>query len=77
MIRRRKPPSQSWRTFLNNHAMDLVSADFFVVPTIAFQLLFAFVILDHERWRPMHFAINRELHSGMDGASTFSRPPLG
>jgi transposase InsO family protein len=37
--------------------MDLVSADFFVVPTIAFQLLFVFVILDHERRRPMHFAI--------------------
>src|SRR5713101_1962469 len=57
MVRRRKPPSQSWRTFLKNHAMDLVSADFFVVPTIAFQLLFVFVILDHERRRPIHFAI--------------------
>ena len=57
MVRRRKPPSQSWRTFLKNHAMDLVSADFFVVPTIAFQLLFVFVILDHERRRPRHFAI--------------------
>lgn len=57
MVRRRNPRSQSWRTFLKNHAMDLVSADFFVVPTIAFQLLFVFVILDHERRRPMHFAI--------------------
>ncbi len=57
MVRRRKPPSQSWRTFLKNHAMDLVSADFFVVPTIAFQLLFVFVILDLKRRRPLHFAI--------------------
>lgn len=57
MVRRRKPPSQSWRTFLKNHAKDLVSADFFVVPTIAFQLLFVFVILDHERRRPRHFAV--------------------
>src|SRR5258708_29619181 len=57
MVGRRKPRSQSWRTFLKNHAMDLVSADFFVVPTIAFHLLFVFVILDHERRRPMHFAI--------------------
>jgi transposase InsO family protein len=35
----------------------LVSADFFVVPTIAFQLLFVFVILDHDRRRPIHFAV--------------------
>lgn len=46
LVRHRKPPSQSWRTFLKNHAKNLVSADFFVVPTIAFQLLFVFVILD-------------------------------
>jgi len=49
MVRHRKPPSQSWRTFLKNHAKDLVSADFFIVPTIAFQLLFVFVILDQDR----------------------------
>ena len=57
MVRRRKPPSQSWRTFLKNHAKDLVSADFFVVPTIAFQLLSVVVILDHDRRRPIHFAV--------------------
>ena len=57
MVRHRKPPSQTWRTFLTNHARDLVSADFFVVPTITFQLLFVFVILDHERRRPIHFAV--------------------
>jgi transposase InsO family protein len=57
MVRQPKPPAQSWRTFLTNHARDLVSADFFVVPTIAFQLLFVFVILDHDRRRPIHFAV--------------------
>jgi putative transposase len=57
MVRKRKPPSQSWRTFLRNHAKDLVSVDFFVVPTITFQLLFVFVILDHDRRRPIHFAV--------------------
>ncbi len=57
MVRQRKPPSQTWRTFLNNHAKDLVSADFFVLPTIAFHLLFVFVILDHDRRRPIHFAV--------------------
>jgi len=36
MVRHRKPPSQTWRTFLKNHAKDLVSADFFVVPTLTF-----------------------------------------
>jgi putative transposase len=57
MVRPRKPPSQTWRTFLKNHARNFVSVDFFVVPTIAFQLLFVFVILDHERRRPIHFAV--------------------
>src|SRR5947209_2212489 len=57
MVRHRKPPSQSWRTFLKNHAKDLVSTDFFIVPTIAFQLLFVFVILDQDRRRPIHFAV--------------------
>src|SRR5260370_6523086 len=57
MARHRKPPSQTWRTFLKHHAMDLVSVDFFVVPTITFQLLFAFVILSHDRRRPVHFAV--------------------
>jgi transposase InsO family protein len=57
MVRQRSTPSQSWRTFLTNHAKDLVSADFFIVPTIAFQLLFVFVILDHDRRRPIHFAV--------------------
>ena len=57
MVRPRKPPSQTWRTFLNNHVKSLVSADFFVVPTITFELLFVFVILDHERRRPIHFAV--------------------
>ena len=57
MVRHRKPPSQTWRTFLKNHMQSLVSADFFVVPTITFQLLFVFVILSHDRRRPVHFAV--------------------
>ena len=57
MVRHRKPPSQTWRTFLKNHMQDLVSADFFVVPTITFRLLFVFVILSHDRRRPIHFAV--------------------
>ena len=57
LVRRRKPPSQTWRTFLNNHAKNFVSVDFFLVPTMAFQLLFVFLILDHDRRRPLHFAV--------------------
>lgn len=57
MVRHRKPPSQNWRTFLTNHLQTMVSADFFVVPTIAFRLLFVFVILSHDRRRLVHFAV--------------------
>jgi transposase InsO family protein len=52
-----QPPSQTWRTFLNNHAKNFVSVDFFLAPTMAFQLLFVFLILDHDRRRPLHFTV--------------------
>jgi putative transposase len=51
MVRHRKPPSQTWRTFLANHSRELVSSDFFVVPTVFFRVLFVFVILSHDRRR--------------------------
>ena len=57
MVRLRKPPSQTWRTFLQNHAKDLVASDFFVVPTVFFDLLFVFVILSHDRRRVIHFGV--------------------
>ena len=59
MVRHRPPPSQTWRTFLSNHIEELLSADFFVVPTVTFRLLFVFVILSHDRRRPVHFAVTR------------------
>ena len=40
MRRRRRPPSQTWRTFLTNHASQIMAADLFVVPTVTFRLLF-------------------------------------
>ena len=49
--RRRKPPSPTWRSFLENHVGSLVSVDFFVVPTVFFQVLFVFVVLAHDRRR--------------------------
>jgi putative transposase len=57
MVRQREPPSQTSRTFLSNHMQNLVSADFFVVRTITFLLLFVLVILSHDRQRPVHFAV--------------------
>jgi len=45
MVCHRKPPSQTWRTFLENHAKELVSTDFFVVPTATFRLLFVFLVV--------------------------------
>jgi putative transposase len=57
MVRRRRPPSQTWRTFLKNHMGQLVAADFFVVPTATCRLLFVLVLLAHERRRVVHLAI--------------------
>ena len=56
-VRRPKPPSQTWRTFLGNHLRDLVSVDFFVVPTATFRVLFVFLVLAHDRRRTLHFNV--------------------
>src|SRR5215471_17800170 len=57
MVRHPKPPSQSWRTFLKNHAPQLVSVDFFTVPTAFFQVLFVFIVIQHDRRRLVHFNV--------------------
>jgi len=57
MVRRRQPPSQTWRTFLGNHIGQVMAADFFVVPTATCRLLFVLVILAHERRRVVHVAV--------------------
>ena len=49
MVRRWGPPSQGWRTFLRNHAPHIAAMDLFVVPTISFDLLYAFVIVRLDR----------------------------
>ena len=45
MVKRRGPPSQTWRTFLRNHAPDIAAIDLFVVPTLSFGLLYGLVII--------------------------------
>ncbi len=57
MERHRRPPSQMWRTFLDIHLKQLVSTDFFVVPTVNFRILFVFVVLAHQRRRVIHFNV--------------------
>jgi putative transposase len=57
MPRRRKPPSQTWRAFLDNHIGDLVSMDFFTVPTATFRVLFVLIILAHDRRKIVHFNV--------------------
>ena len=49
MIKGRRPSTQTWRTFLRNHAAGIAAMDFLVVPTISFRLLYALVILRHDR----------------------------
>ena len=57
MIRRRQPPSQTWRSFLRNHISQIVAADFFVVPTVTYRLLFVLILLSHDRRRVVHVAV--------------------
>src|SRR5256886_354061 len=58
LIPKRRPlPSQTWRTFLANHVCDLVSLDFFTVPTARLRVLFVLVVLAHHRRRVVHFNV--------------------
>jgi putative transposase len=57
MPKRRSGPSQTWRTFLDNHTRDLVSLDFFTVPTAGLRVLFVLVVLAHHRRRVVHFNV--------------------
>jgi hypothetical protein len=57
MVRNPKPPSQTWRTFLNNHVSQLASVDFFTVHTVWFEILFVFIVLAHDRRRIVHFNV--------------------
>ncbi len=57
MGRARKPPSQTWRTFLENHVGDIAAIDFFVVATATFRLLYCFLVLRHDRRRVVHFNV--------------------
>jgi putative transposase len=58
IVKHHKPPSQTWRMFLENHVRQMVvSVDFFMVPTVGFRILYVFLVLAHERRRVVHFNV--------------------
>jgi hypothetical protein len=59
MVPRKDRPTQTRKTFLRNHADAIASIDLFVVPTIAFEQRFAFLVLGHGRRQLLWFAVTR------------------
>ena len=57
MVRQPRPPSQTWRTFLANHAGHIAAVDFFTAPTVTFRVLYVFVVFRHDRRRVVHFNV--------------------
>ena len=57
MVRTRKPPSPTWRTFLDNHVPDIAACDFFTIPTVTFRVLYVFIVLRHDRRQVVHFNV--------------------
>jgi putative transposase len=58
-VRRRGDPSKRWLAFLTNHREAMVAMDFFTVPTLTFQVLYCFFVIDHERRRILHCNVTR------------------
>ena len=58
-VRRRGDPAQRWLTFLHNHREVIAAFDFFTVPTVTFQLLYCFFVIEHGRRRILHFNVTR------------------
>lgn len=56
-VRQRTPPSPTRRAFLKAHVTELVSIDFFTVPTVNFEVLFVLVVLAHDRRKVVHFNV--------------------
>ena len=57
MVHQQKPPSQTWRTFLENHADCMAGIDFITVPTATFRILYVFIVLSHDRRQVVHFNV--------------------
>jgi len=72
--RRRSQPSHTWRTFLDNHVRDLISLDFFTVPTAGLRVLFVLIVVAHPRRRVVHFNVT-EHPTAMDRPAGRGRLP--
>ena len=59
MVQGGRPPSQSWKTFLRNHAQAIAAIDLCVIPTLTFERLFAFLVLGHGRRQLLWFEVTR------------------
>jgi putative transposase len=53
----KRAPSQTWKTFLENHIGEIVAIDFFTVPTIRLRVLFVFLVIEHRRRKVLHFGV--------------------
>ena len=69
-------PSQTWRTFLENHGKQLVSIDFFTVPIIRCQVLYVFLVLAHDRRRILHFNVTAHPTAEWTRTATARSVPL-
>ena len=56
---RRGDAGKRWLAFLQNHREAIAAFDFFTVPTLTFQLLYCFFVIDHGRRRILHFNVTR------------------
>jgi hypothetical protein len=77
MVPRRDRPLQTWKTFVRNHMEGIASIDLFVVPTIAFQQLFAFLVLGHERRRLLLVCGDPQSDGRVAGAPDHRSIPMG
>jgi putative transposase len=53
----KRPPSQTWKTLLQNHIGEIVAIDFFTLPTIRLRVLFVFLVIEQRRRRVFHFGV--------------------
>jgi len=60
---RKNQPSQNWKTFLKNHVEEIISMDFFSVPTINFKIFHVLVMIEHYRRRIIHFNVTEHPRS--------------
>jgi transposase len=52
-----RPPSQTWRTFITNHAHAIRAADLFVVQTLTFRTLYVLLFITHRRRELVHLGV--------------------